>query len=132
MQRHAKKEWQLTQLSFCSTNQSVQKKIKEKGGGMNFQYSKKFHLPILVAYAVLDTKNGAVLLVEDRKPKGSAPRTKFPGGKIKLDRDELPLETPFEALKRELSEELGYAGSLTVLEEYEIEKNRTGPCSPFL
>lgn len=89
---------------------------------MNFQYSRKFSFPILAAYAVIDTKNGDVLLVEDQKPTGSSPKTKFPGGKIKLDKSGFPLEAPFEALARELSEELGYTGPLTVLEIYEIEK----------
>jgi ADP-ribose pyrophosphatase YjhB (NUDIX family) len=59
----------------------------------------------MCAYGVLRTPSGDVIAVQDKKNVGSR-RKKFPGGKIKLTKDGKPLETPEQALVRELKEEI--------------------------
>jgi mutator protein MutT len=60
----------------------------------------KKQLRILVVAAVIE-KHGKVLIAQRRKDGRLGGKWEFPGGKVELD------ETPEQALKRELREELG-------------------------
>jgi ADP-ribose pyrophosphatase YjhB (NUDIX family) len=109
----------LTNYFFCYVLSSVNYELY-KEVPVEFIYSPN-KLPILCAYGVLRTSSGEVIVVQDRKDIGSK-RKKFPGGKIKLEKDGAPLETPEQALVRELKEEITLIRPITLADMLVKEK----------